>query len=138
MDENDSLKLKIHDILEPGQDFRRAVLFDQLYASLPRDPNARVQMYHYEIAPGCSTNWHLHNGATFFLVLQGEFEAQFEDGTVFKAKAGDVYSEPIGKIHRGHNPSKTLANIGIGVSLTSPDREPVTSVEQPQSMKHLT
>ena len=100
MSDNQPLRLGIHDILEPGQDFRRAMLFDQLYASLPRDATARIQMYHYEIAPGAYTNWHCHNGATFFLCLEGEFEAQFEDGGVLRAKAGEVYSEPIGKIHR--------------------------------------
>ncbi len=127
----DPLRLQIHDILEAGQDFRRAMLFDQAYASLPRDPTARVQMYHYEIAPGCYTNWHTHNGATFFLCLQGEFEAHFEDGSILRAKAGDVYSEPIGKIHRGHNPRLDMANIGVGISLTSPDREPVTPTPDP-------
>lgn len=135
MADDDLLRLQTHGILEPGQAFRRASLFDTLYASLPRDTEARVQMYHYEIAPGGFTNWHLHNGATFFMVLQGQFEAHFEDGTIFRAKAGDVYSEPIGKVHRGHNPHASLANIGVGISLTSPDREPVTSVADPAGLK---
>ena len=126
-----NFKLQIEGLLGEDEKFKRFVLFDQLYASLPRDPEARIQLYHYEIAPGGFTNWHCHNGATFFMVLQGEFEAHFEEGVLVRAKAGDVYSEPIGLMHRGHNPRSDIANIGIGISLTSPDREPVTSALQP-------
>jgi hypothetical protein len=72
----------------------------------------------YEIAPGQYTNWHCHNGATFFVVLQGQFEAHFEEGVLIRAKAGEVYSEPIARIHRGHNPHPEIANLGIGL----PDR----------------
>ena len=41
---------------------------------------------------------------------------------------GDVYSEPIAKIHRGHNPHPELAYLCIGFCITAPDREPVTNV----------
>ena len=71
---------------------------------MPKDPQVKVQIYNAEIAPGGYTNWHCHNGATFFIALQGIFEAEFEEGILVKAKAGDVYSEPIARIHRGHNP----------------------------------
>ena len=50
------------------------------------------------------------------------------DGTMLRAKAGDVYSEPIGKIHRGHNPRDDIAAIGISFSVTAPDREHITNV----------
>jgi hypothetical protein len=46
------LKLQLDGYLQPGQGFYRNVLLDTLYASLPRDPQARVQVYNYEIAPG--------------------------------------------------------------------------------------
>ena len=46
---------------------------------LPKDPQAKVQIYNAEIAPGGYTNWHCHNGATFFIALQGIFEAEFEE-----------------------------------------------------------
>ena len=126
-----NLKLKLVGLLKPGQQFFRNALFDQLYASLPRDPEVKVQVYNAEIAPGGYTNWHCHNGATLFIMLQGIFEAHFQEGTLIKAKAGDVYSEPIAKFHRGHNPHPDLPYLCIGVSLTSPDREPVTNVEKP-------
>ena len=128
MDDYKSLKLALSGYLKPGQDLHRNVLFDALYASIPRDPTVQVQIYNAEIRPGGYTNWHLHNGATFFVALQGMFEAEFEEGVLVRARAGDVYSEPIGKIHRGHNPHPELAYLCIGFCLTAPDRDHVTNV----------
>jgi quercetin dioxygenase-like cupin family protein len=121
------LKLKLDGFVPAGHGFFRNMLFDQLYASIPKDPNIKVQIYNAEIVPGGYTNWHCHNGATFFIALQGEFEAHFEEGILVKAKAGDVYSEPIAKFHRGHNPHPTLPYCCIGICLTAPDREHVTN-----------
>ena len=96
------LKLKLDGLVPPGRGFFRNMLFDQLYASIPKDPNIKVQIYNAEIVPGGYTNWHCHNGATFFIAIQGIFEAEFEEGVLVNAKAGDVYSEPEGRFHRGH------------------------------------
>ena len=126
-DEQD-LRLKLSGYTTPEQQLFRNVVFDQLYASMPKDPQVKVQIYNAEIAPGGYTNWHCHNGATFFLVLQGMFEAEFEEGILVRAKAGDVYSEPIAKIHRGHNPHPVLPFLCIGFGITAPDREHVTTV----------
>ena len=126
----ESLTLRLSGYTKPGQELFRNVLFEQLYSSLPKDPQAKVQIYNAEIAPGGHTNWHCHNGATFFIALQGIFEAEFEEGLLVKAKAGDVYSEPIGKFHRGHNPHPTLPYLCIGICLTPPDHEHVTNVPE--------
>jgi len=126
------LKLQLDGIVPAGQTFFRNLLFDQVYASLPRDPNAKVQIYNAEVLPGGYTNWHCHNGATFFVVLQGQFEAHFQEGILVRAKAGDCYSEPIAKFHRGHNPLPELPFLCIGMAITAPDREHVTnSIERP-------
>lgn len=129
-DDHKGLKLQLDGFVKPGQGFHRNVLLETLYASLPRDPQAKVQVYNAEIEPGGYTNWHCHNGATFFIALQGQFEARFEDGSMIQAKAGDVYSEPIGKMHRGHNPHPSLPYLCIALCLTSPDRDHVTNVEK--------
>jgi len=51
---------------------------------------------------------------------------------VKKAKAGECYSEPIAKFHRGHNPHPELPYLCVGLCFTSPDREHVTnSIEKP-------
>jgi quercetin dioxygenase-like cupin family protein len=122
------LKLKLAGYTKPGQELFRNVLLDQLYGSMPKDPQVKVQIYNAEIAPGGYTNWHCHNGATFFVALQGMFEAEFQEGVLVKAKAGDVYSEPIAKIHRGHNPHPELSYLCIAFCITAPDREHVTNV----------
>lgn len=125
------LKLKLSGYTKPGQELYRNILFDKLFASIPRDPEIKVQIYNAEIAPGGYTNWHCHNGATLFIVLQGIFEAHFQEGILIKAKAGDVYSEPIAKFHRGHNPHPELPFLCIGIGLTPADREHITNVVQP-------
>jgi quercetin dioxygenase-like cupin family protein len=123
-----NLKLQIEGLLPAGAQLYRNVLLDTLYASMPKDPQVKVQIYNAEIAPGGWTGFHCHNGATFFVALQGEFEAHFEDGILVRAKAGDVYSEPIGRMHRGHNPHATLPYLCIGFCVTAPDRDHVTNV----------
>jgi quercetin dioxygenase-like cupin family protein len=129
-DQHKDIKLQIQGLVPPGQQLYRNVLFDQLYASIPKDPEAKVQIYTAELAPKGWTNFHCHNGATFFLALQGVFEAHFEEGILIRAKAGDVYSEPIGKMHRGHNPHETLPYLCVAFCVTAPDRDHVTNVIQ--------
>jgi quercetin dioxygenase-like cupin family protein len=127
-DPRKEMKLQIQGLVPPGRQFHRNVLFDRLYASIPKDPEAKVQIYTAEIAPKGWTNFHCHNGATFFLALQGIFEAHFEEGVLVHAKAGDVYSEPIGKMHRGHNPHETVPYLCVAFCITAPDRDHVTNV----------
>ena len=126
-DKYKDLKLALEGHTPPGHGFHRNMLFEAMYASLPRDSQVKVQIYNAEIVPGGYTNWHCHNGAAFFVCLQGMFEAQFEEGVLVTAKAGDCYSEPIAKFHRGHNPHPELSYVGIGLMFTSPDREHVTN-----------
>ena len=131
-DQYKDLRLQLDGFLKPGEHLHRNVLFDQLYASLPKDAQVKVQIYNAEIAPGGFTNWHCHNGATFFVALQGVFEAQFaEPGLIVQATAGQVYSEPIAKFHRGHNPHPELPYLCIGFCVTAPDRVHVTNIQQP-------
>jgi len=77
LDKYNDLKLKLSGFVPAGAAFKRNMLLDVLYASLPRDPQAKVQIYNAEILPGGFTNWHQHNGPAFFVALQGLFEAHF-------------------------------------------------------------
>ena len=135
LDDYKTLKLKLSGYVKPGQELFRNVLFDRLYSSMPTDRDVKVQIYNAEIAAGGFTNWHCHNGATFFVALEGIFEAQFEAGVLIHATAGDVYSEPIGEFHRGHNPHASLPYLCIGFCITSPDREHVTNIDAPPWLK---
>src|SRR4051812_44588573 len=47
-----SLKLKLDGLVPPGRGFFRNMLFDQLYASMPKEANIQVQIYNAEIIPG--------------------------------------------------------------------------------------
>jgi quercetin dioxygenase-like cupin family protein len=125
------LKFKLDGYLKPGQSLNRNMLLDSLYANIPKDPTVQVQVYNFEIGPGGFTGWHLHTGATFYVALQGMFEGYFEEGVLVRAKAGEVYSEPMGKIHRGHNPHSELPLLGIGLAITSPGIEAIINVEPP-------
>ena len=124
------LKLKLDGLLGAGEQHKRNLLLDGMYAFLPKEPEAKVLVFNAEIAPRSYTNWHKHNGATFFVCTQGLFEAHFQEGTLVKAKAGDVYSEPIGLFHRGHNPHPELNYTCVGICLTSPDLDHITSVAE--------
>jgi hypothetical protein len=42
-----------------------------------------------------------------------------------------VYSEPIAKFHRGHNPHPELPYLCIGFCVTAPDRDHVTNITEP-------
>jgi quercetin dioxygenase-like cupin family protein len=127
----ENLKLKLSGYVGPERALYRNVLFERLFESLPKDPVVKVQIYNAEIAPGGYTNWHCHNGATFFVALEGVFEAEFEEGILVKASAGDVYSEPIGRFHRGHNPHPSIPYLCIAFCVTPPDRDHVTNVDAP-------
>ncbi len=84
-----------------------------------KTPKQRCRSTPPEIEPKGWTNFHCHNGATFFIALQGIFEAHFEEGVLIRAKAGDVYSEPIGKMHRGHNPHDTIPYLCVAFCVTA-------------------
>ena len=71
-------RLKLSDLLEPGQESTRNVLFEELYAQLPKDPEARVCVYAWEIAPLGHTAWHLHNGPAFMIPTEGRIVIEFQ------------------------------------------------------------
>jgi hypothetical protein len=85
LDKYKDLKLQLDGFLKPGEQHKRNVLLDSVYASLPKDSQAKVLVFSAEVMPGGYTNWHCHNGATFFVCTQGLFEAHFQEGTILKA-----------------------------------------------------
>jgi hypothetical protein len=103
-DKYKDLKLALDGFVPPGHAFHRNLLFDAMYASLPRDPNVKVQIYNAEIVPGGFTNWHCHNGAAFFVALQGQFEGHFQEGVSASAWASlrpTAITSPIRSSGRG-------------------------------------
>jgi len=131
-DENipENLRIQLSGLLDPGTLHNRIMRFDELYESLPKDASVRVGIYTSEIAPRGTTSWHLHNGAAFFLVLQGRVTIECKDITRHY-QAGDAYAEPIGVIHRATNPEPEIPFICIGFTVTPTARDPVVNVKEP-------
>jgi quercetin dioxygenase-like cupin family protein len=123
-------RLRIEGMCGPGEQHHRDVRFEELYEQMPRDPSVRVGVYTAEIVGGGKTAWHLHNGAGFFVVLQGSIDIEFED-EVRHYEAGDAYSEPIGKVHRAVNPDPEASFLCVGFVVTPPDRPHVVNVREP-------
>jgi quercetin dioxygenase-like cupin family protein len=126
----EDMRIQLSGFLEPGMAHHRNMRFDELYEFLPKDASVRVGVYTSEIAPGGATAWHLHNGAGFFLVLQGRITIEFKD-TVRHYRAGDAYAEPIGVIHRAVNPETEIPFICVGFVVTPKDRDHVVNVKEP-------
>jgi quercetin dioxygenase-like cupin family protein len=126
----ENLRIQLSGLLGPGMAHSRNMRFDELYEFLPKDASVRVGIYTSEIAPSGETSWHLHNGAGFFLVLQGRVTIEFKDSTR-QYQAGDAYAEPIGVIHRAINPEPEIPFLCVGFVVTPKDRDHVVNVKEP-------
>ena len=126
----DTLTLKTIGLLTGDQPHIRQALFDELETRLPRDSEARVNIQLSELNPGRTASWHTHNGVVYFVVLRGLVSLQYE-GRTEHYSAGDVYTEPIGVIHRALNPHDQIPASFVGFWVTAADRPHVTEVGVP-------
>lgn len=123
----DDLRLRISGLLPTGAAYGRVTHMDQIYDSLPRDPQVRVELSTVEIAPRRYNHYHFHNGTAIYILLQGRIELEFTQETL-EYSAGDTYIEPIGSVHRAFNPHADIPLLAVGVSLTAPDRDPIVNL----------
>lgn len=126
-----TLSLKLTDLLPEDGSHIRQVLFDAIESRLPRDAEARVNVQLSQLNPRRTASWHIHNGIVYFLVLRGLVTLQYE-GAAEHYSAGDVYTEPIGVVHRAWNPHDEIAASLIGFWVTAADRPHVTEVGAPE------
>lgn len=126
----DTLSLQVTGLLPLDGSHVRKTLFDEIEARLPRGPEARVNVQLSELNPGRTASWHLHNGIVYFVVLRGLVTLQYE-GRSEHYSAGDVYTEPIGVVHRALNPHPQVPASLIGFWVTAADRPHVTEVGVP-------
>jgi len=124
------LRLALTGLVPPGGRHQRKVLFDEIEQRLPRDPQARVNVNLSELMPGQSADWHVHNGVVLFLVVQGIVTLEYQSH-VEHYQAGQLYTEPIGVVHRATNPHPSLAAAFVGFWVTSADRPHLAAVAQP-------
>lgn len=125
----DTLTLQTIGLLTEGQPHVRQTLYDEIEARLPSG-EARVNIQLSELNPGRTATWHVHNGVVYFVVLRGLVSLQFEERTEHYS-AGDVYTEPIGVVHRALNPHPEIPASFIGFWVTTAERPHITDASEP-------
>ncbi len=71
-----------------------------------------------------------HNGVVYFVVLCGLVSLQYE-GRTEHYTADDVYTEPMGVVHRAFNPHTEIPASFVRLWVTAADRPHVTEVGEP-------
>lgn len=125
-----TLTLQLSGLLPEDGSHVRQVLFDEIEARLPRDPETRINIQLSELNPGRTASWHVHNGVVYFVVLRGLVSLQYENRTEHYS-TGEVYTEPIGVVHRALNPHPDIPAALIGFWVTAADRPHVTETNAP-------
>ncbi|MEX1134556.1 MAG: cupin domain-containing protein [Acidimicrobiia bacterium] len=125
-----TLTLQLTGLVPEGENHIRQVLIDEIEARLPRDPEARVNVQLSELNPGRTASWHIHNGVVYFVLLRGLVSLQYE-GRTEHYSAGEVYTEPIGVVHRAFNPHPEIPAALIGFWVTAADRPHITEAGDP-------
>jgi len=125
-----SLTLQLTGLLAEEENHVRQVLFDEIEARLPRDQEARVNIQLSELNPGRTASWHVHNGVVYFALLRGLVSLQYE-GLTEHYSAGEVYTEPVGVVHRAVNPHPEIPASLIGFWVTASDRPHITETNAP-------
>lgn len=124
------LTLQLTGLIPEGGAHTRQVLLDEIERRLPRDAETRVNVQLSELNPGRTASWHVHNGIVYFLVVRGAVTLQYE-GKSEHYWAGDVYTEPIGVVHRAFNPHPDIPAAFVGFWVTAADRPHLTEVGEP-------
>lgn len=115
-------QIALGDILADNEELARIIFHDGETTHFPKDPQVQVQVYTGELAPGGKTPWHVHNGSALFLVTHGWCHVERRDtGEIMEYGPGDVFYEPVGKVHRGINPTREIYTC-FGLKVTPPGR----------------
>lgn len=126
----DPLHLSLTGLVPEGGSHVRQVLYEEIERRLPRDAEARINVQLSELNSHKTASWHIHNGIVYFVIVQGIVTLQYE-GKSEHYSAGDVYTEPIGVVHRAFNPHPELPAALVGFWVTAADRPHVTEVGSP-------
>lgn len=111
----------VYNILKADESMARVVFFDGLYEFLPKDAELDVQAYTMELAANSSTPWRMHNGAGFFLIIQGGCRIEFRNQQApLSYEAGQIAFQPLGFVHRLTNPSGSEPFVAVGIKFCRP------------------
>jgi quercetin dioxygenase-like cupin family protein len=126
----ETLALQLIGLLPEDRSHVRQVLFEEIESRFP-DGDARVNIQISELNPGRTATWHIHNGVVYFVLLRGLISLQYE-GRIEHYTAGDVYTEPVGVVHRAVNPHPDIPAALVGFWVTPADRPHLTESPAPE------
>jgi quercetin dioxygenase-like cupin family protein len=127
----ETLALRVTGLLPEDGSHVRQVLYEEIESRLPKDTDARINIQLSELNPGRTATWHIHNGIVYFVLLRGLISLQYE-GRIEHYTAGDVYTEPVGVVHRAVNPHPEIPAALVGFWVTAVDRPHITETDAPE------
>jgi quercetin dioxygenase-like cupin family protein len=89
-----------------------------------------VTVYHVEFGPAARTNWHLHTGPQWLLIVDGRVRIQKWGEPPLEAEAGDAVLVAPGEKHwHGAAPGARGTHLAINVDATTEWLEQVSDVD---------
>jgi 4-carboxymuconolactone decarboxylase len=97
------------------------------------DAGTPVGVYRVEFDPGGRTNWHVHSGPQWLLIVEGRIRVQKWGEQPVSVSAGDaVVIQPGEKHWHGAAPDARGAHIAVNVNATTEWLEPVSEADYRQ------
>src|SRR5262245_45880348 len=94
------------------------------------DPGASVHVYRVEFAEGSRTNWPIHSGPQWLLVLDGRVRVQKAGEAPLEVEAGDAVVIAAGEKHwHGAAPGSYGTHLAVNVNVKTDWLEPVSETE---------
>jgi quercetin dioxygenase-like cupin family protein len=91
------------------------------------DEGASVHIYRVEFEEGARTNWHVHSGPQWLLVVDGRIRVQCWDGPPVDVGSGDAVAIAPGEKHwHGAVPGARGTHLAVNVNAKTEWLEPVS------------
>lgn len=101
------------------------------------DEGVPVMVYRVEFSDGGRTNWHVHSGPQWLLMVEGRVRVQIWGRPAQEIDAGDAVVIAPGEKHwHGAAPGARGTHLAVNVDFTTEWLEPVTDEEYTSSRPH--
>lgn len=136
----DDLHMQLTGLASENEPFARRVIWEMLEDRLPRGAQSRVRIHISNVIPGGWSSWHVHNGPSYHLLLQGRVvlerageENEAPDWRTVPTyaeeyKAGDAFAEPVGIPHRAGNPDPETTLVVVTFHCAEIDRHHIVTL----------
>lgn len=130
----DKLHLQLHGLWSDEDPHFRKIMFEFLDDRLPKGAQARVRFHMNNIRPNAWAEWHIHNGPSYHLVLQGRVAIErigeepptpawrYRPDYMPEYHAGQAFTEPVGLVHRAGNPDSKVEVVSVSFLICEIDR----------------